>query len=43
MKGFVGEEEKFESNAELNRKPVQLFECRGDVLPGFGPSENPGS
>ena len=42
MKRFVGEEEKFESNAELNREPVQLFECGGDVLPGFGSSEKPG-
>ena len=42
MKRFICEEEKFEINGELNRKPVQLFECGGDVLPGFGFSENPG-
>ena len=43
MKRFIGEEKKFKSDAELNRKPVQLFECGGDVLPGLCSSENLGS
>lgn len=43
MQRFVGEQEKFEGDPELNRKSVQLLESGGDVLPRFSASENPGS
>lgn len=29
--------------AELDREPLEVDEGGGDVLPGFGASENPGS
>ena len=31
MEGFIGEEEQFVSDAELDRKPVKVFEGGGDV------------
>ena len=43
MQGFVGEDEEFEGDSIFDGEPVQLFEGGGDVLPGFGAGENPGS
>lgn len=31
----IAEEEKLESDPELNGEPLQLFPCGGDVLPMF--------
>lgn len=41
MEGFVGEEEEFVGDVELDRKPVEVDESGGDVLPRLGVSENP--
>lgn len=30
-------------DVELDQEPVEVDEGEGDVLPGFGASENPGS
>ena len=43
MEGLVGEEEEFVSDAGLDREPVEVDESGGDVLPGLGACENPGS
>ena len=43
MEGFVGEEEDFVGDAGLDRKPVESDESGGDVLPGPGAGEKPGS
>ena len=43
MESFIGEEEQFVCDAELNRKPVEAFKGGGDVLPGFGAGEHSGS
>lgn len=43
MEGFVGEEEDFVGDAGLDRESVKVDEDGGDVLPGLGAGENPGS
>ncbi len=43
MKGLVGEEEDFVHDMGLDWEPMEMDENRGDVLPGLGASENPGS
>ena len=43
MKAFVSEEEEFIGNAAFDREPVETDEGGGDVLPGLGGRENPGS
>jgi len=43
MEGLVGEEEEFVSDAGLDWEPVEVDESGGDVLPGLGACENPGS
>ena len=40
---LVGQQEEFVVDPMFNRKPLQLFEGGGDVLPGLGASENSGS
>ena len=43
MESFIGEEEQFVGDSELNRKPVEAFQGGGDVLPGSGTGEHSGS
>ena len=43
MECFIGEEEEFVGDAEVNRKPVETFEGGGDVLPASGAGEHSGS
>ena len=39
MEGFVSEKEEFVGDAGLDRQPVKVDECGGDVLPGPGAGE----
>ena len=43
MAGLVREEECFVLNLGLDRQPVEVDEGGGDVLPGLGAGEKPGS
>ena len=43
MEGFVSEEEEFVGDPECDREPVEVHEGGGDVLPGLGMGEHPGS
>lgn len=43
MESFIGKEEQFVGDAELEGEPVEVFEDRGDVLPRFRVGEHPGS
>ena len=43
MKGFIGEEEQFVYDSEIDREPVEAFEGRGDVLPASCTGEHSGS
>ena len=43
MEGFIGEEEQFVGDTELDREPVEAFKGGGDVLPASGTGEHSGS
>ena len=43
MEGFIGEEEQFVHDAELDREPVEAFKGGGDVLPASCTGEHSGS
>ena len=43
MEGFVCEKEEFGGDAAFDWKPVKVDESGGDVLPGPGAGEDPGS
>ena len=43
MEGFVSDEEGFVDDSGFDGEPVKVDEGGGDVLPGFGAGENPGS
>ena len=43
MERFIDQEENFVSDARFNCEPVKVDESGGDVLPGLGAGEDPGS
>ena len=40
---FIGQETNFVGDVGFDWEPVKLDECGGDVLPGLGAGEDPGS